>query len=88
MINWGNPITPKNFWWLVTGEIYREYYLQDITVNIWPRLQASAALLLQQFGLIGISLGFIGLMVFIQFSRLKAITIWTGFIFSKIVNIF
>jgi len=81
IINWGNPVNLENFWWLVSGKIYRAYYLQDISAQFWPRLQASANLLLEQFGLIGISLGFIGLIVIFKLSRLYILTIWNGLIF-------
>ena len=81
LINWGNPITPENFWWLVSGKIYRAYYLQNTFASLGTRLEASASLLFQQFGLIGIILGFLGLVIFYKTSRLYILTIWIGVVF-------
>ena len=81
LINWGNPINLKNFWWLVSGKIYRAYYLQNAFASLGTRLEASASLLFQQFGLIGIILGFLGLVIFYKTSRLYILTIWIGVVF-------
>lgn len=81
IINWGNPINLENFWWLVSGKIYRAYYLQNTLASLWTRIEASASLVLQQFGLIGIVLGFIGLVTFYKISKLYILTIWIGAVF-------
>ncbi len=81
-VNWGNPITPKRFWWLVSGELYRSYYLQFEFVEIGERLQAWASLLLQQFGWLGLVLGILGLVLFFTPSRLYLYSIWIGVIYS------
>jgi len=81
VINWGNPINPENFWWLISGKIYRAYYLQDTFASLWSRIEASASLLLAQFGLGGILLGFLGLVVFFRTSKLYLLMIWIGLIF-------
>lgn len=81
VINWGNPVNPENFWWLISGKIYRAYYLQDTLAFQWSRIEASASLLLEQFGLAGIILGFLGLVVFYKSTRLFILTIWIGLIF-------
>lgn len=81
IINWGNPINLENFWWLVSGKIYRAYYLQNTLPSLWTRIEASASLLFQQFGLIGIILGFIGLITFYKTSKLYILTIWIGVVF-------
>ena len=81
LMNWGNPINFENFWWLVSGKIYRAYYLQNILASIWPRIEASASLLLEQFGFIGIILGFSGLIIFYKTSKLFILSIWIGAVF-------
>lgn len=81
-INWGNPITFKRFWWLVSGELYRSYYLQFNLVEIWERLQAWASLLVQQFGWLGLAMGILGLVLFYAPSRLYLCTIWLGISYS------
>ena len=77
-INWGNPITLGRFWWLVSGQLYQSYYLQTSLLENWEHLQAWAALLLTQFGWLGLVLGLIGLFVFGTFSRLYILTSWTA----------
>ncbi len=81
IINWGNPVNLENFWWLISGKVYRAYYLQDMLTTLWSKIGASVSLLLQQFGLIGIILGFLGLIVFYKKSKLYGLTIWIGFVF-------
>jgi len=81
LINWGNPINLENFWWLVSGKIYRAYYLQNTLASLWPRIEASRSLILQQFGLVGIILGFLGLVMFYKTSKLYSLTIWIGVVF-------
>ncbi len=77
-INWGNPLTPGRFWWLVSGQLYRDYYLSMTIGEVFVRLQAAGALLLQQFGYIGMALGFIGLIYSYTPSRLYILTAWTA----------
>ena len=80
-INWGNPITLENFWWLISGKIYRAHYLQDTFTSLWTRVEASASLFLEQFGIIGITLGFLGLVFFYKKSKLYLLTIWISITF-------
>lgn len=81
-INWGNAVTLERFWWLVSGQIYHSYYLQFNQAGIWERIQALAALLLQQFGSPGLVLGLTGLIVFGKRSRLLFLTLWSAGMFS------
>jgi len=83
-LNWGNPVNLRNFWWLVSGQAYQSYYLPSSLMQIWPRIQAGANILLQQFGLLGILLGFTGLIVLFKSSRLYVLTIWSGLFFGVI----
>jgi hypothetical protein len=75
-INWGNAVTPERLWWLVSGQLYQSYYLQFTLAGLWERIQAWAALLFEQFGLPGLLLGLIGLVVFGSRSRLYTLTVW------------
>ena len=79
-VNWGNPVTFERFWWLVSGQLYQSYYLQISLPEFWERLQALAALLIQQSGLLGLVLGLVGLVIFGKLSRLYFFTVWTAFV--------
>ena len=81
-VNWGNPVTLKRFWWLVSGELYWSYYLQFDFNSILGRLQAWASLLLQQVGWLGLVLGVIGLILFFTRSHLYFATIWVSLAYS------
>ena len=81
-VNWGNVVTPGRFWWLVSGELYQSYYLQFSPVEIWGRVQSCAALLLQQFGLPGVVLGLVGVIIYGTRSRLLLLTVWTAGVFT------
>jgi hypothetical protein len=87
-VNWGNPVTLKRFWWLVSGELYRSYYLQFEFVEIGERLQAWASLLPQQFGWLGVVLGILGLVLFFTRSRLYLYSIWMSVICSLFAIIY
>ena len=88
VINWGNPVNLENFWWLISGKIYRAYYFQDALASLWSRVEASASLLLDQFGILGITLGFIGIILFYRKSKIYILTIWMAMIFSGIAIIY
>ncbi|MBU1547922.1 MAG: DUF2723 domain-containing protein [Proteobacteria bacterium] len=60
-INWGNPVTFKNFYWLVSGQLYGERVFTVPTELILPRIEAWANLLISQFGLLGLAIGLYGL---------------------------
>jgi hypothetical protein len=64
-VNWGNPVTPESFWWLVSGRLYATYPFGISPTDAALRLRAFAALLLEQFSLPGVLIGVYGL-----FSRL------------------
>jgi hypothetical protein len=81
-VNWGNPVTLERFWWLVSGQLYQSYYLQLGLAHGWGNVQAWAALILQQFGMVGLVFGCIGLTLFFTPSRLYALTIWISIVYS------
>jgi hypothetical protein len=61
-INWGDPRDWSGFWWEISGQPYRELAFGLPTNLIYGRVAAWAALLVQQFGAIGLGLGFVGLL--------------------------
>jgi len=59
--NWGNPVTVKRFFWMISGSAYR-HYLFGLPLDYVPaRLSAWAAGLLAQYGVWGVILGLTGL---------------------------
>jgi hypothetical protein len=81
-VNWGNPVTLGRFWWLVSGQLYRSYYLQLDLPELWQRIQAWATLLLVQWGMIGLALAIFGLVYFFSPSRLLLFTLWQAVVYS------
>lgn len=60
-VNWGNPQTWEGFRWLVSGALYRRFVFGLSGAYLLPRLGAWAALLREQFGWVGLALGWMGL---------------------------
>jgi hypothetical protein len=56
VINWGNPVTPGRWWWLVSGALYRGYVLR-LPLADWPgRLAALARYAVEGFTWPGLAL--------------------------------
>ena len=81
-VNWGNPVSLDNFAWLVSGRLYQGQLFELTPTLLFERLQASAGLLIGQFGLLGLLVGLIGLIVFFKPSRLLVSTVWIAILFS------
>jgi hypothetical protein len=84
-VNWGNPLTLDKFAWLVSGHLYQDQLFGFDPPSIWLRVQGGTALLIEQFGIPGLIIGLIGLIVFYKPSRLYKDTIWVViafFVFS------
>jgi hypothetical protein len=60
-VNWGDPRTPERFWWLVSGQLYQRFLFRLPLDALPGRLSAWAALLRQQFGLVGVGLALAGI---------------------------
>ena len=75
-INWGNPINLDGFTWLVSGKLYQGLLLNMNLASLIDRVQPAAALWLAQFGVIGLSVGLTGLVVFFQPTRLNYSMLW------------
>jgi len=80
-VNWGNPLTLDSFEWLVSGRLYQGQLFVLPLSSIWSRVQSVAALLIEQFGVLGLVIGLMGLVVFYKPSRLYRNTIWVVFAF-------
>jgi hypothetical protein len=55
------PINWVGFWWVVSGQLYRPLAFGLPPVQIYERVAAWAVLLIEQFGWVGLGLGFLGL---------------------------
>ena len=80
-VNWGNPITLNGFGWLVSGNLYQDQFFVFTLSYVWSRVQTVAALLIEQFGIPGLVIGLIGLVVFYKPSYLYRNTIWISILF-------
>jgi len=81
-VNWGNPVALDGFLWLVSGKLYQDQLFILSLSAWWGRIQIFAALLLEQFGPLGLIIGLIGLIVYYSPTRLYHNTIWIGTAFS------
>lgn len=59
-VNWGDPRTWERFWWLASGRLYQRFFFRLPLEALPGRLSAWAALLRQQFGLVGIGIALAG----------------------------
>ncbi|MEW6717440.1 MAG: DUF2723 domain-containing protein [Chloroflexota bacterium] len=82
-INWGNPQTWKGFWWLITAQPYHHFAFSAPLPDILGRFAAWAALLREQFGVVGLILGVIGVVQFHwQEKHLRSLLFWILGIYS------
>ncbi len=81
-VNWGNPLTLNGFQWLVSGELYQDQLFVLNLASVWSRIRSVSGLLIEQFGIPGLVIGLIGLIVFYKSSHLYRNTIWITFVFS------
>ncbi len=75
-VNWGNPVTLDGFIWLVSGRLYKGLLLSLSISSILARTETVVTLLLEQFGIIGITFGLLGLIVFFRPTRLNYYMLW------------
>ena len=87
-VNWGYPNNPGGFWWLVSGKLYQGQLLISSFAPLWERLRAVAAIFLDHFGLVGLTVGLIGLIVFFKPSRLNFSTLWILAAFSTFAVVY
>jgi hypothetical protein len=75
-VNWGNPVTLDDFAWLVSGKLYQDQLFILTFPSVLERVRVLVALFLEQFGIPGLSIGLIGLIVFFKPIRLYRKTLW------------
>ena len=82
-INWGNASNWEGFWWLISGQAYQNLLLDISFLKILARISAFAALLRQQFGVIGIILAIVGIVQFTFHSKFtKPLFIYIFMVFA------
>ncbi len=87
-VNWGNPVTLSAFGWLVSGKLYQDQLFVFTFSSIGSRVRDVAGLLIEQFGVPGLMLGLIGLVVFYKPSLLNKNMIWIVFVFISFAVIY
>jgi hypothetical protein len=75
-VNWGDPVAPDGFAWLVSGKLYQNQLIHVDLAGSLAHLQSWASLTLQAFGILGLIAGLTGLIFFFHPSRLQFLTIW------------
>lgn len=80
-VNWGNPVTLKNFGWLVSAQLYQDEVFRLTLSSLGERILSAAELLLDQFGLVGLIVSSLGLIFFFRSSSLRRDTIWILVVF-------
>jgi hypothetical protein len=83
-VNWGDPITPGRFLWLVSGNLYQDDFVQLAWPAIWANVRTAARLLVQAFGPAGLAAAALGLLASASPRRLLLLSCWvfvisTGF---------
>jgi hypothetical protein len=68
-INWGGADEWAGFWWLLSGAEYRGLAFGLPPEFLFERVRAWAALLVQQFGVVGLAVGFFGLLYGLDSAR-------------------
>ena len=82
-VNWGNPVDLKGLWWLVSGQLYQDRLFSLDLVYLWPRIRNWAGWLQTQYGLIGLIIGFYGLLYGKpRYKRFYWITAWMFLAYS------
>ncbi len=81
-VNWGNPLTLNSFVWLVSGKLYQDQLFVLTLASVGARARSVAALLIEQFGIPGLIIGLIGVIVFYKPFRLFRNTLWIVAAFS------
>ncbi len=81
-INWGQANTWEGFWWLVSGEPYRSFVFGVSQAEVFRRVMAWAGLLVEQFTLVGVGVGFLGLWLLLErWPRLLWTTLALGLLY-------
>lgn len=75
-LNWEDPVSWQNFWHLISGRIYRSAYFGIDIASLFTKVQLGASLLLAQYQIWGLVLGFTGLVFLFRKTPFYALTLW------------
>jgi hypothetical protein len=75
-VNWGNPVSLDGFGWLVTGKLYQGQLFNGNIPSILERVRVVVASFLEQFGIPGLTIGLMGLIVYFRPNRIFLSTLW------------
>jgi hypothetical protein len=79
-INWGNPQAWPGFLWDITGDPYQGLLFHVSSTALLERLRSIASLLLDQFGILGLVAGAIGVIQYsFRIKWLRWVLVWTFF---------
>jgi len=82
-INWGNPQTFEGFIWLISGKLYHGLAFGLPPAEIFQRIGYYAKFLLEQFGILGLFIGILGVVkTGAAPDRMKWVFFWMFFIYS------
>lgn len=77
-VNWYVPVTWKGFIALITGGLYQQKLLALAPIEVWERLRSAADLLLDQAGIVGLTLACLGLVLFFKPTPLYRNSLWVA----------
>jgi len=82
-VSWGNAASWDGFWWLISGAPYRALVFRPVAGLVGMRVPVWAALVIAQFGGLGLLAGLYGLFFGPTTAlRIKWVTLWTMLAFS------
>jgi hypothetical protein len=79
-INWGNASALDGFFWLISGQLYRQYLFSLPLADVFQRLRAFAGFLFDQYTWLGVLFGIYGL-VSLSSRRIAISTVWMAVVF-------
>lgn len=78
LLNWGGVDRFQNFLWLVSGRLYQDQLTGIGFVELVARVRAASGLLVAQFGVVGLCLGLLGIVVYFKPERIYWSTLWVA----------
>lgn len=78
LLNWGGVDNFQNFLWLVSGRLYQDQLTGIGFVELVARVRAASGLLVAQFGVVGLCLGLLGIVVYFKSARIYWSTLWVA----------
>jgi len=81
-VNWGDAVDWNGFWWLISGNMYHGR-LSHISLNyLASGIRLWSQFLLDQMGILGLTIALIYIIVFFKSSFLHNMTVWLALVFS------